>query len=268
MVWCLCVVIPSETPHPVKMLSSAMTRSLDFLVALFTDFTPIFGGPPGADGSVSPTDRRASRTQENWLLSRLQATFSPSASPNRRRCNSDASACHILCLPPPSKVHRLPQGLIAHGASSPSFYRSSSSASQQTKSPGGTSQDRGAGSSATNSVDQNLNYGQGGGGKERSISMVDMYIDNSEPVENVGQIHFSLEYDFQNTTLILKIIQVRLQSPVQVPVHVNTSQRSNISVECMPTIPNRFSFPVVIRNIKQDFGREHVYRKLFNVTMC
>lgn len=57
-------------------------------------------------------------------------------------------------------------------------------------------------------MDQNLNYGQGGGGKERSISMVDMYIDNSEPVENVGQIHFSLEYDFQNTTLILKIIQV------------------------------------------------------------
>lgn len=85
---------------------------------------------------------------------------------------------------------------------------SSSAASQQTKSPGGTSQDRGAGSSGTNSVDQNLNYGQGGGGKERSISMVDMYIDNSEPVENVGQIHFSLEYDFQNTTLILKIIQV------------------------------------------------------------
>lgn len=121
VVWCLCVVIPSGTPHPVKMLSSAMTRSLDFLVALFTDFTPIFGGPPGADGSVSPTDRRASRTQENWLLSRLQATFSPSASPNRRRCNSDASACHILCLPPPSKVHKLPQGLIAHGAPSPSF---------------------------------------------------------------------------------------------------------------------------------------------------
>ena len=38
--------------------------------------------------------------------------------------------------------------------------------------------------------------------------MVDMYIDNSEPSENVGQIHFSLEYDFQNTTLVLKIIQV------------------------------------------------------------
>ena len=35
-----------------------------------------------------------------------------------------------------------------------------------------------------------------------------MYIDNSEPTENVGQIHFSLEYDFQNTTLILKIMQV------------------------------------------------------------
>ena len=35
-----------------------------------------------------------------------------------------------------------------------------------------------------------------------------MYIDNSEPTENVGQIHFSLEYDFHNTTLILKIMQV------------------------------------------------------------
>jgi len=46
--------------------------------------------------------------------------------------------------------------------------------------------------------------------QNRSISLVDMYIDNSEPTENVGQIHFSLEYDFQNTTLILKIMQVRL----------------------------------------------------------
>lgn len=44
--------------------------------------------------------------------------------------------------------------------------------------------------------------------QNRSVSMVDMYIDNSEPSENVGQVHFSLEYDFQNTTLILKIIQV------------------------------------------------------------
>jgi hypothetical protein len=44
--------------------------------------------------------------------------------------------------------------------------------------------------------------------QNRSISLVDMYIDNSEPTENVGQIHFSIEYDFQNTTLILKIIQV------------------------------------------------------------
>ncbi|XP_045770917.1 synaptotagmin-7 isoform X2 [Maniola jurtina] len=43
--------------------------------------------------------------------------------------------------------------------------------------------------------------------QNRSISLVDMYIDNSEPSENVGQIHFSLEYDFQNTTLILRIIQ-------------------------------------------------------------
>ncbi|XP_076751471.1 synaptotagmin 7 isoform X4 [Xylocopa sonorina] len=43
--------------------------------------------------------------------------------------------------------------------------------------------------------------------QNRSMSLVDMYIDNSEPSENVGQIHFSLEYDFQNTTLILRIIQ-------------------------------------------------------------
>jgi hypothetical protein len=44
--------------------------------------------------------------------------------------------------------------------------------------------------------------------QNRSISLVDMYIDNSEPSENVGQIHFSLEYDFQNTTLILRILTV------------------------------------------------------------
>ncbi len=44
--------------------------------------------------------------------------------------------------------------------------------------------------------------------QNRSVSMVDMYIDNSEPSENVGQIHFSIEYDFQNTNLMLKVIQV------------------------------------------------------------
>ncbi|XP_057340867.1 synaptotagmin-4 isoform X6 [Microplitis mediator] len=43
--------------------------------------------------------------------------------------------------------------------------------------------------------------------QSRSDSLVDMYIDNTEPSENVGQIHFSLEYDYQNTTLILRIIQ-------------------------------------------------------------
>ena len=50
--------------------------------------------------------------------------------------------------------------------------------------------------------------------QNRSISLVDMYIDNSEPSENVGQIHFSLEYDFQNTTLVLRIIQVRFLQEV------------------------------------------------------
>ncbi|KAH8269774.1 hypothetical protein KR018_001475 [Drosophila ironensis] len=41
----------------------------------------------------------------------------------------------------------------------------------------------------------------------KSISMTDMYLDSTDPSENVGQIHFSLEYDFQNTTLILKVLQ-------------------------------------------------------------
>ncbi|XP_063219520.1 synaptotagmin-7 isoform X2 [Bacillus rossius redtenbacheri] len=45
--------------------------------------------------------------------------------------------------------------------------------------------------------------------QNRSVSLVDMYIDNSEPSENVGQIHFSLEYDFQNTTLILRILTAK-----------------------------------------------------------
>lgn len=43
--------------------------------------------------------------------------------------------------------------------------------------------------------------------QSRSVSLVDMYIDNTEPSENVGQIQFSLEYDFQNSTLMLRIIQ-------------------------------------------------------------
>ncbi|XP_016978812.1 synaptotagmin-7 isoform X3 [Drosophila rhopaloa] len=41
----------------------------------------------------------------------------------------------------------------------------------------------------------------------KSISMTDMYLDSTDSSENVGQIHFSLEYDFQNTTLILKVLQ-------------------------------------------------------------
>ncbi|XP_023035973.1 synaptotagmin-7 isoform X1 [Drosophila willistoni] len=49
-----------------------------------------------------------------------------------------------------------------------------------------------------------------GGAKDaanKSISMTDMYLDGADSNENVGQIHFSLEYDFQNTTLILKVLQ-------------------------------------------------------------
>lgn len=35
----------------------------------------------------------------------------------------------------------------------------------------------------------------------------DICMDNAESNENVGQIHFSVEYDFQNTTFILKVLQ-------------------------------------------------------------
>ncbi|XP_031629693.1 synaptotagmin-7 isoform X2 [Contarinia nasturtii] len=75
--------------------------------------------------------------------------------------------------------------------------------SSQTKSPvGSSSGDRNGDGGRQNS---------GGPNKDnqtnRSASMIDMYIDNSEPSENVGQIHFCVEYDFQNNTLILKILQ-------------------------------------------------------------
>ncbi|XP_055385516.1 synaptotagmin-7 isoform X4 [Condylostylus longicornis] len=68
--------------------------------------------------------------------------------------------------------------------------------SPQTKSPGGSNS--GIERDSTGGKENSAN---------RSVSMVDMYIDNSEPSENVGQIHFSVEYDFQNTTLILKVLQ-------------------------------------------------------------
>ncbi|MPC80318.1 hypothetical protein E2C01_074895 [Portunus trituberculatus] len=45
--------------------------------------------------------------------------------------------------------------------------------------------------------------------QNRSLSLVDMYIDTSEPTENVGQIQFSMEYNFNEMTLILRIMQVR-----------------------------------------------------------
>ena len=44
--------------------------------------------------------------------------------------------------------------------------------------------------------------------QNRSLSLVDMYIDTSEPTENVGEIQFSLEYNFTKMTLIIRIMQV------------------------------------------------------------
>lgn len=46
--------------------------------------------------------------------------------------------------------------------------------------------------------------------QNRSLSLVDMYIDTSEPTENVGEIQFSLEYNFNKMTLIIRIMQVSL----------------------------------------------------------
>lgn len=75
--------------------------------------------------------------------------------------------------------------------------------------------------------------------QNRSVSMVDMYIDNSEPSENVGQIHFSIEYDFQNTNLILKIMQVSNRMFKQLRFHyimllIDRSQIRERS--CLPKI--------------------------------
>ncbi|XP_034670596.1 synaptotagmin-7 [Drosophila subobscura] len=53
----------------------------------------------------------------------------------------------------------------------------------------------------------NTNDGTSKDSANKSISMTDMYLDSTDSSENVGQIHFSLEYDFQNTTLILKVLQ-------------------------------------------------------------
>ncbi|XP_044738985.1 synaptotagmin-7 isoform X2 [Chrysoperla carnea] len=86
--------------------------------------------------------------------------------------------------------------------------------SPQAKSPGGSSSGVVPPSPPTAPQNKALHNVKGAAGdhpsaflQNRSISLVDMYIDNSEPSENVGQIHFSLEYDFQNTTLILRILQ-------------------------------------------------------------
>ncbi|XP_065557614.1 synaptotagmin-7-like [Artemia franciscana] len=45
--------------------------------------------------------------------------------------------------------------------------------------------------------------------QSRSLSLVDMYIDNAEPSESCGQIQFSIEYDFEKNTLILKVMQAK-----------------------------------------------------------
>lgn len=41
----------------------------------------------------------------------------------------------------------------------------------------------------------------------KSVCVNDMYVENLDSGENVGQIHFSLEYNYQNSTFVLKVIQ-------------------------------------------------------------
>jgi len=45
--------------------------------------------------------------------------------------------------------------------------------------------------------------------QNRSISLMDMYLDQGEPSEKCGDLNFGLEYDFATQTLKLKIIQGR-----------------------------------------------------------
>ena len=42
----------------------------------------------------------------------------------------------------------------------------------------------------------------------RSMSLVDMYIETGDPSEKCGELNFSLDYDFATQTLKLKMIQV------------------------------------------------------------
>ena len=44
--------------------------------------------------------------------------------------------------------------------------------------------------------------------QNRSISLVDMYLDQGDPSEKCGELNFGLEYDFATQTLKLKINQV------------------------------------------------------------
>lgn len=91
--------------------------------------------------------------------------------------------------------------------------------------------------------------------QNRSISLVDMYIDNAEPTENVGQIHFSLEYDFRNTTLILRILTVSkgmiLLTNTLTRVRARTGTHEKTRQEPVKTI--KFSIPCSVRPKKSKF---------------
>ncbi|XP_055714593.1 synaptotagmin-7 isoform X2 [Phlebotomus papatasi] len=116
---------------------------------------------------------------------RLQQPVAPPADPGQEVQQPQQS----ISPPPANNINRKLNGFL--NIKSPLIGSSNS----QSKTSGG-----GADSASVATV-------SGQTGDNRSISMIDMYIDNTEPIENVGQIHFSLEYDFQNSTLILKIIQ-------------------------------------------------------------
>lgn len=102
--------------------------------------------------------------------------------------------------------------------------------------------------------------------QSRSVSLVDMYIDNTEPSENVGQIQFSLEYDFQNSTLMLRIIQVSYYrdckfharlclSVTEWPSTFNLSRASNRIPRLLPIHLHCGIFSVNPSSVTPPYGR-------------
>ncbi|XP_045119720.1 synaptotagmin-7-like isoform X2 [Portunus trituberculatus] len=129
-----------------------------------------------------------------------------------------------LSLGKKNSTTALTKGGVAGGATSSTSGAAASGATAGAGATGGAGAAAGKGEDAADGKDAasrplvpvNKNLGNvkaehGGGAhpSNRSLSLVDMYIDTSEPTENVGQIQFSMEYNFNEMTLILRIMQAK-----------------------------------------------------------